>query len=38
MMQIPSYLLTGLRDQTEKPNEVVFAVKECDTGGRRSLP
>ena len=26
-----SYLLTGLRDQSVKPNEVVLAVKECDT-------
>jgi hypothetical protein len=26
-----SYLLTGLRDQNVKPNEVVLAVKECDT-------
>jgi len=25
------YLLTGLRDQSVKPNEVVLAVKECDT-------
>jgi glycosyltransferase involved in cell wall biosynthesis len=24
------YLLTGLRDQSVKPNEVVLAVKECD--------
>jgi hypothetical protein len=25
------YLLTGLRDQNVKPNEVVLVVKECDT-------
>jgi hypothetical protein len=25
------YLPTGLRDQNVKPNEVVLAVKECDT-------
>ena len=25
-----SYLLTGLRDQSVKPNEVVLVVKECD--------
>jgi len=25
-----SYLLTGLRDQNVKPNEVVLVVKECD--------